>query len=103
MAAEVRRLEALGATRWDLQTGRGWDFWVLRDPWGNESCVLQPEFPDSWPAKNPGTTHPRPADHTHPGQPQEQHPDLLIRAPEPVAGGRAVTAPARSGRTRRPW
>lgn len=44
--AEVRRLEALGAVRWDHQQERGFDFWVLRDPWGNEFCVLQPEFPD---------------------------------------------------------
>jgi predicted enzyme related to lactoylglutathione lyase len=43
--AEVTRLEALGATRWDHQAERGYDFWVLRDPWGNEFCVLQPEFP----------------------------------------------------------
>ena len=43
--AEVQRLEALGATRWDHQQERGHDFWVLRDPWGNEFCVLQPEFP----------------------------------------------------------
>jgi predicted enzyme related to lactoylglutathione lyase len=42
--AEVRRLEALGATRWDHQQERGYDFWVMRDPWGNEFCVLQPEF-----------------------------------------------------------
>ncbi|TQM72560.1 VOC family protein [Thermopolyspora flexuosa] len=44
--AEVRRLEALGATRWDHQRERGFDFWVLRDPWGNEFCVLQPEYPE---------------------------------------------------------
>lgn len=44
--AEVRRLEALGATRYDHQHERGFDFWVLQDPWGNEFCVLQPEFPD---------------------------------------------------------
>jgi predicted enzyme related to lactoylglutathione lyase len=44
--AEVTRLEALGATRWDHQTERGWDFWVLHDPWGNEFCVLPPLFPD---------------------------------------------------------
>ncbi len=44
--AEVGRLEALGATRWDHQMERGFDFWVLRDPWGNEFCVLQPEFPE---------------------------------------------------------
>jgi Glyoxalase-like domain len=30
--AEVRRLEALGAHRWDHQHERGFDFWVLRDP-----------------------------------------------------------------------
>lgn len=44
--AEVSRLEALGATRWDHQVERGFDFWVLRDPWGNEFCVLRPEFPE---------------------------------------------------------
>lgn len=43
--AEVTRLEALGATRWDHQQERGYDFWVLRDPWGNEFCILQPNFP----------------------------------------------------------
>jgi predicted enzyme related to lactoylglutathione lyase len=43
--AEVARLEALGATRWDHQRERGFDFWVMRDPWGNEFCVLQPTFP----------------------------------------------------------
>jgi predicted enzyme related to lactoylglutathione lyase len=55
VAAEVRRLEALGATRWNHQQERGYDFWVMRDPWGNEFCILQPEFPEllarrrSWP------------------------------------------------------
>lgn len=44
--AEVTRLENLGATRWDHQRERSYDFWVLRDPWGNEFCVLQPNFPD---------------------------------------------------------
>jgi len=44
--AEVKRLEALGATRWDHQQERGFDFWVLRDPWSNEFCVLQPTFPE---------------------------------------------------------
>jgi predicted enzyme related to lactoylglutathione lyase len=44
--AEVRRLEALGATRWDHQQERGYDFWVLRDPWGNEFCVLDANFPE---------------------------------------------------------
>ncbi|MGH3219430.1 MAG: VOC family protein [Streptosporangiaceae bacterium] len=44
--AEVRRLEKLGATRWDHQKERGFDFWVMRDPWDNEFCVLQTEFPE---------------------------------------------------------
>ncbi len=44
--AEVSRLETLGATRLDRQAERGFEFWVLRDPWGNEFCVLQPEFPE---------------------------------------------------------
>lgn len=44
--SEVRRLEILGATRWSHQQKRGYDFWVMRDPSGNEFCVLQPEFPE---------------------------------------------------------
>jgi hypothetical protein len=44
--AEVKRLEALDATRWDHQQERGFDFWVMRDPWDNEFCVLQTEFPE---------------------------------------------------------
>jgi hypothetical protein len=44
--AEVQRLEAHGATRYDHQQERGFDFWLLRDPWGNEFCVLPPEFPE---------------------------------------------------------
>jgi predicted enzyme related to lactoylglutathione lyase len=44
--AEVQRLEALGAKRWDLQDERGFRFWVLRDPWENEFCVVQTEFPE---------------------------------------------------------
>lgn len=44
--AEVVRLETLGATRWNLQQERGFEFWVLKEPWGNEFCVLQPEFPE---------------------------------------------------------
>jgi len=54
--AEVERLEALGAVRWDHQQERGFDFWVLQDPWDNEFCVLQEGFPEllanrrAWPA-----------------------------------------------------
>lgn len=44
--AEVQRLEALGAQRWDHQENRGFDFWVMQDPWGNEFCVLEEVFPD---------------------------------------------------------
>lgn len=44
--AEVKRLEALGAKRWDHQQERGYDFWVMRDPWDNEFCVLQVNFPE---------------------------------------------------------
>jgi predicted enzyme related to lactoylglutathione lyase len=57
--AEVQRLEALGATRWNHQQERGYDFWVMCDPWGNEFCVLQPEFPEllarrrPWPDSTP--------------------------------------------------
>jgi hypothetical protein len=29
---------------WDHQQERGDDFWVLRDPWANEFCVLQVNF-----------------------------------------------------------
>jgi predicted enzyme related to lactoylglutathione lyase len=43
---EVERLEALGAKRWDHQQERGFDFWVMQDPWGNEFCVLETEFPE---------------------------------------------------------
>lgn len=43
---EIQRLEALGARRWDHQQERGHHFWVLRDPWENELCVLEPEFPE---------------------------------------------------------
>jgi predicted enzyme related to lactoylglutathione lyase len=44
--AEVRRLEALGASRWDHQTERGYDFWFMRDPWENEFCVLRAMYPE---------------------------------------------------------
>lgn len=51
--AEVKRLEELGATRWDHQQARGFDFWVLRDPWGNEFCVLESVFPDLLASRRP--------------------------------------------------
>jgi Sigma-70 region 2 len=43
---DSRRLEALGATRWDHQAERGFEFWVLRGPWGNEFGVSWPTCPD---------------------------------------------------------
>jgi hypothetical protein len=36
--AEVRRLEALGATRHDRQQERGFGFWVMRDPSATSSA-----------------------------------------------------------------
>jgi predicted enzyme related to lactoylglutathione lyase len=56
LEAEVKRLEALGASRWDHQHERGFEFWVMRDPWDNEFCVLNTEFPNSWPNENHGPT-----------------------------------------------
>lgn len=53
VAAEVERLEALGATRYDHQTARGYDFRVLRDPWHNEFCVLQTTFPELLDSRRP--------------------------------------------------
>ncbi len=53
--AEVQRLEALGATRHTHQQERDYDFWVLRDPWSNEFCVLQPEFPELLARRRPWT------------------------------------------------
>jgi hypothetical protein len=44
--ADVRRLEALGATRLDHQQERGFDFWVMRDPWENEFRILQSDDPN---------------------------------------------------------
>jgi catechol 2,3-dioxygenase-like lactoylglutathione lyase family enzyme len=51
--AEVLRLETLGAIRWDHQQERGYDFWVMQDPWGNEFCVIQTEFPDQLAERRP--------------------------------------------------
>src|SRR4029453_4430977 len=55
--AEGQRLEALGATRYDHQQERGFDFWVLRDPWGNEFCVLHPNFPELLARRRPWRTY----------------------------------------------
>jgi hypothetical protein len=45
-----------GATRYDHQQERGFDFWVMRDPWGNEFCVLQPNFPELLARRRPWTS-----------------------------------------------
>lgn len=42
---EVERLERLGGTRATNQTERGYNFWVMLNPWGNYFCLLQPTFP----------------------------------------------------------
>jgi hypothetical protein len=41
-AAEVARLEALGARRADVGQGAGKSWVVMTDPEGNEFCVLRP-------------------------------------------------------------
>lgn len=46
-AAEVARLEALGATRAAVGQGGEVSWVVLADPDGNEFCVLRPLPPDS--------------------------------------------------------
>lgn len=45
-AAEVARLEALGATRVDIGQGPDHSWVVLADPDGNEFCVLRPLTPE---------------------------------------------------------
>jgi len=44
-AAEVARLEALGARRADVGQGPGVSWVVMADPDGNEFCVLRPLTP----------------------------------------------------------
>jgi Glyoxalase-like domain len=45
-AAEVARLEALGATRADVGQGPDVSWLVMADPDGNEFCVLRPLTPE---------------------------------------------------------
>jgi predicted enzyme related to lactoylglutathione lyase len=59
--AEVARLEALGATRYDHQQERGYDFWIMRDPWGNEFCVLDQEFPELLAHRQPWSNQQHPS------------------------------------------
>jgi hypothetical protein len=55
-AAEVRRLEGLGATRYDHQQERGYDFWVLRDPGTTSSASSRSTFPTCSPNARAGQT-----------------------------------------------
>lgn len=52
--AEVASLVGLGATGLSHVEERGFDFWVMQDPFGNEFCVLHPEFPDLLAGTDPG-------------------------------------------------
>ena len=45
-AAEVARLEGLGARRTDIGQGAGVSWVVMADPDGNEFCVLRPLTPE---------------------------------------------------------
>ena len=73
--AEVRRIEALGATCWDHQQERGHDFWVLRDPWETSFvCYLQ-SSPICWPAVNDPGTHRR----VITSWPQKSRPNMVQR------------------------
>jgi predicted enzyme related to lactoylglutathione lyase len=76
--AEVRRLEALGATRWNHQTERGFDFWIMRDPWANEFCVLQVEFPELLAQRDPW---PLPTDRWHSDAYNIDNPGLMPTDP----------------------
>lgn len=54
LAAEVRRVTELGATRQTAEPieENGWTWHILEDPDGNELCVVQPP-PDYWPRTQP--------------------------------------------------
>lgn len=43
--AEAARLEALGASRVDSKDENGFKWHIMTDPFGNEFCILNPEFP----------------------------------------------------------
>jgi predicted enzyme related to lactoylglutathione lyase len=90
LEAEVDRLEALGAKRWDHQQERGFEFWVLRDPWSNEFCVLQPEFPELLARQKPWNSS------VHPPQQLPQQ-DLLQLSLQ--LQGRTFGAPGLTART----
>jgi Glyoxalase-like domain len=57
-ASVARRLNQARARRasTDDHAQRGFDFWVLRDPWGNGFCVLHPNFPELLARRRPWTT-----------------------------------------------
>ena len=56
--AEVKRLAALGAVRWDHQQERGFDFWVLQDPWVMSSAYYRNSSRNSWQDAAPGRPRP---------------------------------------------
>lgn len=53
--AEVQRLKALGAFEIRRVDELGFQFCVMADPFENEFCVIQPEYPDL--LAELGTTH----------------------------------------------
>lgn len=59
--AEVKRLEALGAKRWDHQQERGFDFWVMRDPGTTNSASYKQNSLNSWRGESHGPTSPESA------------------------------------------
>jgi predicted enzyme related to lactoylglutathione lyase len=49
VAAEVARLEALGARRIEEHHWSNTHWWVMQDPCGNEFCVSSVQSRESWP------------------------------------------------------
>jgi predicted enzyme related to lactoylglutathione lyase len=92
--AEVKRLEALGAVRYDHQQERGYDFWVLQDPWGNEFCVLPELFPELLARRHPWSAT-RPLWTDVPGQQHSVHPSQHATPTEP----RVRCSPRRASQT----
>ncbi len=43
--AEASRLEKFGAKKHKYMHERGFNYWVMLDPFDNEFCILQPEYP----------------------------------------------------------
>jgi hypothetical protein len=73
--AQITRLEALGVTRHDHQTERGWDFWVLHDPGAMSSASSRRCSPACWPAGTMGRRR-----RTRAGKALRVHNDKVIEA-----------------------